>query len=643
MSETDLTGRHLGGYRILRKLGQGGMAVVYKAHEESLNRVVALKVIARHLSDNEQFITRFRREAQAAAQLSHPNIVQIHAIGEDGGVHFFAMEYVKGRSLGEIIEEEGFLTAGRAVPIMVQAAEALATAHDAGIVHRDIKPANIMLDAAGRVKVADFGIAQMATDTRMTQSGMLVGTPEFISPEQCHSEKLDGRSDIYSLGVTFYQLLSGRTPFEADTPASLVLQIVEGPIPPVGDLNPMIPEEVQSIVAKMMHVDRDQRFRSAGDLIHALKTVDTGPAAPIPRESPGPGLAPPMGRPPAGSTLAETTRFEDAGATMGEPSVTETVPVAAGPADPQHESTVLAETKPLATAASAATARSSPATRADEGTGGGNRGALLGLAAVALIIVTVSLVGWQLMADSSASEGFDPAVEARPQPLPVRPDDPAPPSDDSARAAAPTGPRSESVPRPGDAVRQQPGGPQPTPADSGPAAATEETVAPAPAADRQRIDASQGPARPTSDDRGGGDGFLPPPVNSIVAETDGEYEYVDQVHAWIERAFGRQDFAVVDYPSSPYESLQQAARFHVFTTVKLVDTQQLAYYGNVQTQYTVAVVSRVTDLSDGVTVAGPETKTIRYTSINMQQNLERGIQELARDLARRLRGVLRRP
>ena len=238
------------------------MAVVYKAHEESLSRVVALKVIG---------------EAQAAAQLSHPNIVQIYAIGEDDGVHYFAMEYVKGRSLGEVIEQEGFLTAGRALPIIKQAAEALAVAHEAGIVHRDIKPANIMLDGAGHVKVADFGIAQMATATRMTQSGMLVGTPEYISPEQCRSEKLDGRSDIYALGVTLYQLLSGRTPFDADTPAALVLQIVDGPIPAVGSLNPTIPADVQHIVAKMMHTDRNKRFQSAEDLIHALKEADTQP------------------------------------------------------------------------------------------------------------------------------------------------------------------------------------------------------------------------------------------------------------------------------------------------------------------------------------------------------------------------------
>jgi len=699
MTQTDLTGRTLGGYRILRKLGQGGMAVVYKAHEESLDRVVALKVIAQHLSDNQQFITRFQREAKAAAQLSHPNIVQIYAIGEDDGVHYFSMEYVKGRSLAEIIDEEGFLTAGRALPIIAQAAEALAVAHEAGIVHRDIKPPNIMLDPSGRVKVADFGIAQMATETRMTQSGMLVGTPEFISPEQCHSEKLDGRSDIYSLGVTLYQLLSGRTPFQADTPASLVLQIVDGPIPRVGELNPTIPADVQAIVAKMMHIDRKQRFQSADDLLHALKGADTQPATTGTQVHPAPGVV--AAGPPADSTVAipaqgataeetatptevmPTTAEEAATPTEVMPTTepaapteampptaaeaTEVVPATAAPteavpdnaaptvagpataapaaAGPESGQTTVAEPAPTD---AAPTSRPSPATEAyaDDRN---NRGALFGLAAMVLILITVIFVGWQFMGRSGADEPFDPTAEARPQALPEAPQEnanndatPATNSGDAAgEAAVGTQPAREPTGQePSAGATEQ--GPAAETTEQGPAAeATQQPAATTqqPAATTQQPVPTAAPPPAFEEEPA----FVPPPDNSIVADTSGEYEYAEQVHAWMEAGFGGQSFEIIDFPSSPYPSLQAAARFHVVTTARLVGTEQLAYFGNTQTQFTVSLTSRVTDLSTGVTVVGPDTETIKYTSVNMQQNLEQGVTSLARRMARELRRLIRTP
>lgn len=240
MYETDLTGRTLGGFRVLGKLGAGGMAAVYRAHEAALDRVVALKVIHPHLAQQPEIVARFEREARAAAQLTHPNIVQIYMVGEEGDLPFFSMEYVNGKTLQSVIETEGFLTARRAVPILRQAAEALAAAHEAGIVHRDIKPSNILLDSAGRVKVTDFGIAQVATESRLTQTGMLLGTPGYISPEQCLGEPLDARTDIYALGVTMYETLAGHMPFQADTPAALVLKIIDPDPQPLGVANPTV-------------------------------------------------------------------------------------------------------------------------------------------------------------------------------------------------------------------------------------------------------------------------------------------------------------------------------------------------------------------------------------------------------------------
>jgi predicted Ser/Thr protein kinase len=290
--EGDLTGKTLGNYKVLSRLGRGGMAVVYKAHEMSLNRVVALKVIAPHLLTERSFVDRFKREAQAAAQLNHPNIVQIYAIGQEDDVHFFTMEYVKGRTLLEIIKEEGCVAATRATSIVRQVAEALAAAHDAGIVHRDIKPSNVMLDTMDRVKVADFGIAQITSAaTRLTREGCFIGTPEYISPEQCRGQPVDGRSDIYSLGVTFYEMLSGKTPFEPDSPAALALRIVEGNCPTVGELAPTVPVPVQRIVEKMMCPDVEQRYQSAADLVAALPAAGvsaTMPPVPI-VDDPPPG------------------------------------------------------------------------------------------------------------------------------------------------------------------------------------------------------------------------------------------------------------------------------------------------------------------------------------------------------------------
>lgn len=269
--DSDLIGKTIGNYKIISKLGSGGMAVVYKAHELSLNRIVALKVLSSHLSENNEFIKRFEREARAAAKLNHPNIIQIYAIGEEEGIHFFSMEYVKGKTLAQIIEEEKKLTYDKAIPIIIQTAEALSEAHKHGIVHRDMKPSNIMVNNNGTVKVTDFGIAYVSQETKLTKSGSIIGTPEYLSPEQCEAKAIDNRSDIYSLGVTFYELLSGKTPYKADTPVSMLLEIVKGNFPPLNEVNPDVPKFIQKIVEKMMQTKPEDRFNNANELIESLK------------------------------------------------------------------------------------------------------------------------------------------------------------------------------------------------------------------------------------------------------------------------------------------------------------------------------------------------------------------------------------
>ena len=202
--------KSIGSYEIIRELGRGGMGVIYKAHEQSLNRVVALKVLAPHLDKDATFVKRFRREARAMAQLNHNNIVTIHAVGEHDGVNYIAMEYIRGYSVAQLIAQKGQLDVRQALGIARQTARAFKAARERQIVHRDIKPENIMIDEANCVKVLDFGLAKiMQGATTYTTEGHQMGTPAYMSPEQVRGESIDFRSDIYSLGVTLFPYAGG--------------------------------------------------------------------------------------------------------------------------------------------------------------------------------------------------------------------------------------------------------------------------------------------------------------------------------------------------------------------------------------------------------------------------------------------------
>jgi serine/threonine protein kinase len=258
----------IGHYTIVSELGRGGMGVVYKAHEESLNRIVALKVLGKHLSEDKSFVERFKREAQSAAAMNHPNIVQVYSIDEFDGQHCFAMEYVQGSSIQQLIKKTGQMDPVRAARLVLQAASGLGAAHGKGIYHRDIKPANLMVDESGLVKIADFGLALLAAGTtRLTSTGMFMGTPGYLSPEQCLSEDVDQRTDIYSLGVTLYEMLTGVTPLKADSPLALLRQIIDVEPRDVGELRPEVPESLRLILRKMMAKKPDERYPDCAALI----------------------------------------------------------------------------------------------------------------------------------------------------------------------------------------------------------------------------------------------------------------------------------------------------------------------------------------------------------------------------------------
>ena len=265
-------------YELEEVLGQGGMARVFKGNDRVLNRTVAVKVLSPQFAGDEQFVARFRREAQAAAALNHPNIVSVYDTGSQGDVHYIVMEYVEGRTLRDVIRQEGPLLPERASEIAEAVSSALAAAHEAGLVHRDIKPGNIMITRDGEVKVMDFGIARTSTGDTLTQTASILGTASYLSPEQAQGESVDARSDIYSLGCVLYEMLTTRAPFSGDSPVAIAYKHVrENPVPPA-QLNPDVPPSLESVVMKCMAKNPVNRYQSAEELREDLERVRRGGA-----------------------------------------------------------------------------------------------------------------------------------------------------------------------------------------------------------------------------------------------------------------------------------------------------------------------------------------------------------------------------
>ncbi|TWT99087.1 Serine/threonine-protein kinase PknB [Botrimarina colliarenosi] len=272
----DLTGCRLNDYQLLRQLGRGAMAAVYLAEQQSLARRVAVKVLAAELCRDRAYVDRFQHEARSAASLTHPGIVQIYEVGaaEIDGVrrHYIAQEYVAGGSLGRQIQRSGVLEPVRVLEVLWQVGSALAAAAEQGLVHRDIKPDNLMLDRLGAVKVADFGLARLleANTPRMTQVGVAMGTPLYMSPEQIEGREVDSRSDLYSLGVTAYQLLTGDPPFTGDTPLSVAVQHLNSAPDPVAKRRPNTPAALAAVIDRLIRKSPSDRYDSPSALLQAV-------------------------------------------------------------------------------------------------------------------------------------------------------------------------------------------------------------------------------------------------------------------------------------------------------------------------------------------------------------------------------------
>ena len=294
-------------YEVLKPLGRGGMGMVYKAHDRMLEESVAIKVLRAEYFNNKEMAQRFRHEIKLARRVSHRNVCRIHEYGEDGTMRYISMEYVDGQDLKQLARDRGgMLGIEQAFDLAIQTADGLQAIHDVGIVHRDLKNSNIMCDERGMVRLMDFGIAKVAGTDRtgggLTSTGQIMGTPEYMSPEQCLGDKIDHRSDIYSLGVVIYEMFTGRVPFRGDTPVATLFKHIQDPVPFEGPVAGRIPMAAVSVLRRALAKDRAERFDESAGLADALReaqlqtasgeTEDSAPTAGIPTAAAAAPLTP---------------------------------------------------------------------------------------------------------------------------------------------------------------------------------------------------------------------------------------------------------------------------------------------------------------------------------------------------------------
>ena len=260
-------------YEIIRSIGEGGMANVYLGYDNILDRNVAIKVLRGDLSNDEKFVRRFQREALSASSLAHPNIVEMYDVGEDDGTYYIVMEYVEGKTLKQLLKKRGTLTLSEAIDIMSQLTDGMAHAHDSYIIHRDLKPQNIMIKDDGQIKITDFGIAMALNSTQLTQTNSVMGSVHYLPPEQANGKGSTIKSDIYSMGIIFYELLSGSLPFRGDNAVEIALKHMREPLPSLREENPSIPQSIENIIRKATAKNPKNRYDSARSMHEDLLTA----------------------------------------------------------------------------------------------------------------------------------------------------------------------------------------------------------------------------------------------------------------------------------------------------------------------------------------------------------------------------------
>lgn len=612
VEETLSVGSVLGGFKIEKELGRGGMGVVYKAHELSLNRKVALKVLAPRLSSDEEFIKRFKREAMVVAALDHPNIVKILSYGQSDGNHYFAMEYVKAQDLGQILKEKGAIPLEEALSITAQVASALEEASQRGVVHRDLKPPNIMVDELGRVRVTDFGIAFFQdSDTKLTRVGTFLGTPEYASPEQVSGQVLDVRSDIYALGAVLYRMVSGQCAVTGDSPMAMVAKILTEPVKPIQEVNPSLPGPVCRLIDQMMAKDPAKRFQSPRGLLSALDDClnQLKIVAPLARtrvvelKSP----PPPVRRPPrakiwgavAGVALAVLLTVWLVDAVILKKGDSTTTRQEQGLPVVKEEQTATLPTLPAATAP-----EKSPAQEMDP--------------------VPAAMTGTQETAPPQKADA------APPEPVP----------------ASAEGPKS--VQGTVEAVKEGKEGPSSV--DQHKEEAARETEQPKPPVETEKkgpsrppVVASAKPVRlpdvPTVLLAVSGDEATAPFVRanleSLMLESELQVAMVSEIPLLYEKMqFGR-------VPLSRYEiqRLVPKGKAHilVLAQVQMAGSMPLNYHGYTQELISATFSIQTVDLDTGLSATPPATGTVKYTVLNMEENFQKEIGYKAGDMGARIR------
>jgi serine/threonine-protein kinase len=641
--------QQLGHYDIVAELGRGGMGVVYKGYETSLNRYVAIKVLAESLAHDESVKERFLREARSMAALNDPHIIQIYFIGDDAGQTYFVMEFVDGESLGSLLKREVKLKPEQAAKIVYQTAQGLATAHDKGVIHRDIKPGNLMISARGSVKIADFGIALKTQDfsKKLTSTGEFVGTPGYLSPEVCLGKPVDQRSDIFSLGIVLFECLAGRMPFTDESPLGLMLEVVKADIPDVRQLNSEVDPELSRILGRMIAKDPADRYQSCqeleADLAKYPLVAKGGPITVMTKMSPA-----------AATMIGQKTPVSGQRPLPSTTPTPQPMPVqlsAATPAQPQA--------LPPEASAHVSVLQAQPARK-------GSTALPLAIAAILILGLAGGAFAFrdripllqQYLGAAPTTVASAPATVAAPVPA-----TPVPP----AATAAASVPATDA---PAQAAAANPANGATATTTANTAVATTEApaadAAPAPAARASQVEplkqlaaAQAAEAAPPAQLARATE---PPPASAppkphiptVAVVAGGDDAVSEPAEHAIERMLTRRGYRVLDQNMMPRvsnllggerprfgEVLEVLAkRGHidavVFVHARPVGTQQLTYYGQSSTLYTVQLGVRAYSI-DGRRMLGPGwSEQVNFTSLNAAEKANEAIEPMLREVDEKL-------